>query len=148
MGALADKAGRMNTLVLTVFASTLLVAVLWLCSAMAGEGAKGLWISFVVLYGLTAGGYNALFPTMITEMFGIQAYASVNGFIYFVRCLSAFFGSPVGGAILGEGRGKEMSGHFKGLFWYDTALLLGSSLCVIGVRGFDAWEKKCWKWKA
>ncbi|KAF2095281.1 major facilitator superfamily protein [Rhizodiscina lignyota] len=148
MGAVADKMGRQNTLVLSVLASALSVGVLWLGSAMAGEGAKGLWISFVVLYGLTAGGYNALFPTTITEVFGIQAYASVNGFIYFVRGLGAFFGSPVGGVILGEGRGKEMSGQFKGVIWYDTALLLGSSLCVIGVRGFDAWDKKCWKWKA
>ena len=89
----------------------------------------------------------------ISEVFGIQAYASINGFLYFVRGCGAAFGSPVGGQILGQsgnvesGGGQAMSQYEK-LIWYDGALLLGSSLCVLGVRGFDALEKKEWKWKA
>ena len=95
----------------------------------------------------------ALFPVTTSEVFGIQAYASVNSFVYFVRGCGAAFGSPVGGQILGESRGLETNGdgvlssYYK-LIWYDGALLIGSSLCVIGVRGFDALEKKQWKWKA
>lgn len=87
----------------------------------------------------------ALFPVTISEVFGIQAYASVNGFVYFVRGCGAVFGSPVGGQVLGEGGGPS---SYQKLIWYDGALLLGSSLCVIGVRGFDAVDKKIWKWKA
>ncbi|KAK3069663.1 hypothetical protein LTS18_000270 [Coniosporium uncinatum] len=105
MGFIADVAGRQNTLVVSVLLSAISVWVLWLGAATASS--QGLWIAFVVMYGLTAGGYNALFPTTITEVFGVQSYASVNGFVYFVRGLGAFFGSPVGGAILGgEGNGK------------------------------------------
>ncbi|KAF1990489.1 putative MFS monocarboxylate transporter [Aulographum hederae CBS 113979] len=148
MGFVADRFGRQNTLVVSVLASAVSVWALWLVAA--AEGTKGPWIAFVVVYGLTAGGYNALFPTTITEVFGIQAYASVNGFVYFVRGLGAFFGSPVGGVILGEGKGNgySLSTDFEKVVWYDGALLLASSLCVIGVRGFDAWDKKAWRWKA
>lgn len=90
-----------------------------------------------------------MFPTTITEIFGIQAYASVNGFIYFVRGLGAFFGSPVAGAILDSGSHSNIGGtDFKKMIYYDAALLLGSSLCVIGVRGFDALDKRLWKWRA
>ena len=96
----------------------------------------------------------ALFPVTITEVFGIQAYASVNGFIYFVRGLGAAFGSPVGGRILGVSRDMSIQSSmyvlddYRKVIWYDGALLLGSAMCVIGVRGFDAVEKKQWKWKA
>ena len=98
-------------------------------------------------------GYNALLPVTISEVFGIQGYASVNGFLYFIRGCGAAFGSPVGGQILGESRAVETSnrgvlGSYQKLVWYDGALLLGSALCVMGVRGFDAIEKGKWRWRA
>lgn len=65
------------------------------------------------------------------------------------------FGSPVGGLILGtsqavsHGQDKwQILGDYRKLIWYDGALLLGSSLCVVGVRGFDAIDKQRWSWKA
>ncbi|KKZ62231.1 hypothetical protein EMCG_03293 [[Emmonsia] crescens] len=152
MGHAADQLGRQNTLVLGVIGSAVSVLTLWLIAA--DDGSKAPWIAFVILYGILAG-YNALFPTTITELFGVQAYASVNGFLYFIRGLGALFGSPVGGLILGNSRvpsaGQDKSqilGDYRKLIWYDGALLLGSSMCVIGVRGFDALEKRRWIWKA
>jgi MFS family permease len=151
-GAMADMVGRQNTLIVSLIASALSVSCVWITAA-TGE-VKGLWITFVVLYGFTAGGFNALFPTTITDIFGIQAYASVNGFVYFVRGLGALFGSPVAGLLLGN---KGSVGNntlqlpakdFTGMIWYDAALLLASSICVVGVRGFDALDKRDWKWKA
>lgn len=95
----------------------------------------------------------SLFPVTVSEIFGIQAYASVNSFLYFVRGCGAAFGSPVGGQILGGSRGLTIAeegvlSDYNKLIWYDAALLIGSSLCVLGVRGFDALEKRQWKWKA
>lgn len=100
---------------------------------------KGNVVEFFVLYEVLAGGYLALFRMTISEVFGIQAYASVNGFVYFVRGCGAAFDSPVGGQILGEGNGAASS--YQKLIWYDGALLLGASMCVIGVRRFDALEE-------
>lgn len=65
------------------------------------------------------------------------------------------FGSPVGGVILGDSRApspgadtSQLLGDYHRLIWYDGALLLASSICVVGVRGFDALEKRKWTWKA
>jgi len=141
-GVAGDRFGRQNTLILTVVGSAITVCGFWLGSAL--NGSKPLWLLFVVFYGIFAGGYNALFPTTIAEVFGMQAYASVNGFIYFVRGMGALFGSPVGGAILGD----SILNNYRNVIWFDSALLFGASLCVIGVRYFDAVDKKGWKWRA
>jgi hypothetical protein len=78
------------------------------------------------------------------EVFGLQAYASVNGFIYFIRGLGTMFGSPVGGKILGESRLI----NYRNVVLFDAALLAGAVFCVLGVRCYDAVEKKKWRWKA
>ena len=90
-------------------------------------------------------GYNSLFPTTVIEVFGAQAYASVNGFIYFIRGLGALWGSPVGGALVADGQDPKA---YISLIWYDFGLLLLSSICVIAVRGLDASEKGRFKLKA
>ncbi|KAI9677700.1 MAG: hypothetical protein M1829_002472 [Trizodia sp. TS-e1964] len=153
MGVLADYAGRQNTLIVSLFGSAMCVLGLWM-GATHGEGVKELWLAFVVAYGILGGGFNALFPTTVSDIFGIDEYPSVNGFLYFVRGLGAF-GSPVGGRILGDstkvGPGYDVAtalAKWRGLIWYDGALLMFSTLCVMGVRWFDAKEKGKWKWKA
>ncbi|TKA75819.1 hypothetical protein B0A49_03541 [Cryomyces minteri] len=125
-GAAGDRLGRQNTLIFTVVCSAITVCSFWLTS-VANES-KPLWLAFVVFYGIFAGGYNALFPTTIAEVFGMQAYASVNGFIYFIRGMGSLFGSPVGGAILGN----SVLANYRNVVWFDSALLFGASLCVIG----------------
>ncbi|KAM3075543.1 hypothetical protein ACMFMG_007685 [Clarireedia jacksonii] len=142
-GYVGDKFGRQNTLILTVILCVISVLGFWLSSTGAG-GNKVLWLLFVVFYGVAGGGYNALFPTTVAEVFGLQAYASVNGFIYFVRGLGTMFGSPVGGKILGE----SVLRNYNGVIWFDAALLSGAMVCVIAVRFFDAVEKRSWNWRA
>ncbi|RDW65273.1 hypothetical protein BP5796_09965 [Coleophoma crateriformis] len=141
-GVAGDRLGRQNTLIFTVFMSAIAVCTFWLGSAFSGS--RPLWLAFVIMYGAASGGYNALFPTTVAEVFGMQAYASVNGFIYFVRGLGTFFGSPVGGVILS---GKTRLDYPR-VVLYDAALLFGATLCVVGVRYFDAREKKSWRWRA
>lgn len=90
-------------------------------------------------------GYNSLFPVTVIEVFGTQAYASVNGFIYFIRGLGALWGSPVGGVLVADG---NQPSAYLAVIWYDFALLMFSSLCVIGVRALDAVDKGRFKLKA
>jgi MFS family permease len=54
MGFIADAAGRQNTLVLSVLGSAITVLAFWLPSAL--EDDLRLWITFVVTYGIFAGG--------------------------------------------------------------------------------------------
>jgi hypothetical protein len=61
-GFAGDRFGRQNTLILTVVLCVVSVVAFW--GGSVNGGSKGLWVGFVVLYGVTGGGYNALFPTV------------------------------------------------------------------------------------
>lgn len=108
-------------------------------------GHPSFFLVYTILIPSLAAGYNSLFPTSVIEVFGTQAYVSVNGFLYFIRGLGAFWGSPVGGALVGNGTAPKA---YISLIWYDFGLLMLSSVCVIAVRGFDALEKGRFKLKA
>jgi MFS family permease len=141
VGFLGDKFGRQNTLLLMIMLSTIGTLCLWLTSIATQS--RRIWLAFVVVYGVAGGGFNALFPTMVGEVFGMRNYAAVNGFMYFMRGLGAVIGSPVGGSILGDG--GEI-GRWMGVVWFDGGLLLGTCVCVAAVRVMSA--KEGWKWKA
>jgi MFS family permease len=143
-GFAGDRFGRQNTLIFMITISLISTVGFWFGSLMGGN--KGLWLTFIVFYGIAGGGYNALFPTMVAEVFGMQNYASVNGFMYFVRGLGAVVGSPVGGKILGSA--GQTFGNWKNVVWFDAALLAGAAVCVAGVRLLHALDRKDWSWKA
>jgi MFS family permease len=122
------------------------------------------FIAFVVAYGVLAGGYNALLPTTIAEVYGVQHYTSVNSIIYFIRGLGALFGAPLAGVILGShqrGLGLHPQGSassvqdvavlrtkYNMVAVYDGCLLLAAGLCVLYVRWSDARYRGRWQWKA
>ncbi|KAI4209031.1 MAG: hypothetical protein LQ351_008004 [Letrouitia transgressa] len=145
-GYAGDRLGRQNTLALTLFLAASSVFALWLSSVLITTSSSiSLWMAFIVLYSSSAGGYYALFPALIAEVFGIRQYAAVNAFILFVRGLGTIFGSPVGGQLLGNP--EEGSRAYAGIAYWDGALLMGATLCCIGVRWADG-KGKGWKWIA
>lgn len=126
------------------------------------DAARARFIAFVVFYGILAGGYNALLPTTIAEVYGVQNYTSVNGVIYFIRGLGALFGAPLAGLILGSHqRGTKvwtshdtvplnttiLQNNYNNVAIYDGVILLASGACVAYVRWSDA-KYRGWSWKA
>jgi hypothetical protein len=102
-----------------------------------------------------------LLPTTITEIYGVENYASVNGFVYFIRGMGSVFGAPLAGVILGSYQrtgdglgnlhGSDLSSlkkKFNDVVVYDGILLLSAGLCVAYVRWLDARDKGRWAWKA
>jgi hypothetical protein len=83
-----------------------------------------------------SGGFNALLPTILVEVFGPENYASVNGFLYFIRGCGAFMGTPVGGLLLPprEHYAALAAMDYTKIIVYDGALLLGSAVSVALVR--------------
>ncbi|KAK0621752.1 major facilitator superfamily domain-containing protein, partial [Bombardia bombarda] len=142
-GYAGDRLGRQNTLLLTLLLASLSVFAFWLSSLL--EFSTPLWLAFIVLYSFSAGGYYALFPALIAEVFGIRQYAAVNAFILFVRGLGTMFGSPVGGQLLGGS--EKGTGAYASIAYWDGALLMGATVCCLGVRWFDG-RGKGWKWIA
>ncbi|RJE26958.1 Major Facilitator Superfamily [Aspergillus sclerotialis] len=145
-GYAGDRLGRQNTLVLTLLLAASSVFAFWLTSVLTTSSASfSLWIAFVVLYSISAGGYYALFPALIAEVFGIRQYAAVNAFILFVRGLGTMFGSPVGGQLLGSK--DEGASAYASIAYWDGALLMGATACCVGVRWADM-KGKGWRWVA
>ncbi|ROV89514.1 hypothetical protein VSDG_08496 [Cytospora chrysosperma] len=146
-GYAGDRLGRQNTLVMTLLLAAASVFAFWLTSVLTATGSISfsLWIAFIVLYSFSAGGYYALFPALIAEVFGIRQYAAVNAFILFVRGLGTMFGSPVGGQLLG--RSENGAGAYASIAYWDGALLMGATACCIGVRWADG-KGKGWQWIA
>ncbi|KAI1391063.1 major facilitator superfamily domain-containing protein [Hypoxylon trugodes] len=146
-GYAGDRLGRQNTLVLTLLVAACSVFAFWLTSVMAATTSSSfsLWLAFITLYSVSAGGYYALFPALIAEVFGIRQYAAVNAFILFVRGLGTMFGSPVGGQLLGGP--EEGTGAYASIAYWDGALLMGATVCCFGVRWADG-KGKGWKWIA
>ncbi|THV04392.1 MFS general substrate transporter [Dendrothele bispora CBS 962.96] len=153
MGILADHIGRQNTLVAATFLSSLSVFALWYSPNV------NRFIAFVVMYGIYAGGYNALLPTTIMEVYGVENYKRVNSVMYFIRGLGLIFGAPVAGIILGThkrggrgmgmGRGVEfLRKKYNDVVVYDGVLLMAAAVCVVYVRWLDARDKGRWRWKA
>ncbi|KAF3011902.1 hypothetical protein E8E14_009051 [Neopestalotiopsis sp. 37M] len=145
-GYAGDRLGRQNTLLLTLLLAASSVFAFWLTSVMGtASSSTSLWLVFIVMYSISAGGYYALFPALIAEVFGIRHYAAVNAFILFVRGLGTMFGSPVGGQLLGTaGDGTRA---YASIAYWDGALLLGATACCVGVRWADG-KGKAWKWIA
>lgn len=124
------------------------------------DAGRARFIAFVVVYGIYAGGYNALLPTTITEVYGVENYTKVNGIIYFIRGLGAIFGAPFAGLILGNHkRGVAMDNggdintgalqeRYNYVAIYDGLLLVFGGLCVGYVRWLDARSKGRWMWRA
>jgi MFS family permease len=113
----------------------------------------------VIFYGIYAGGYNALLPTTITEIYGVENYANVNGFIYFIRGIGTLFGAPLAGALLGShkraGETSDRIGdlislqkRFNDVAVYAGILLLAAGCCASYVRWLDSREKGRWRWVA
>ena len=92
-------------------------------------------LTIVVIYAVMSGGFNALLPTILVEVFGPENYASVNGFLYFIRGCGAFMGTPVGGLLLPHQATSTLyPADYTRVIVYDGVLLLGSAMSVGLVR--------------
>ncbi|KAL8822512.1 MAG: hypothetical protein Q9191_006751 [Dirinaria sp. TL-2023a] len=146
IGYAGDRLGRQNTLVLTLFLAASSVFAFWLSSVFTSTPSSvSLWLAFIVFYSVSSGGYYALFPALIAQVFGIRQYAAVNAFILFVRGLGTIFGSPVGGQLLGSS--EKGSEAYAGIVYWDGTLLTCATLCCVGLRWAHG-KDKGWKWIA
>ncbi|RLL97211.1 hypothetical protein CFD26_106340 [Aspergillus turcosus] len=136
IGHVADRAGRINVFVFTTLMSAIATLGLWLPSTVSGG--KTLFVAFAMFYGVFAGAYVSLFPATLVELFGVEHFASVNGFLYMVRGFSALVGTPVAGALIRSGE-SHVSQELMSKIFFNTSvlvgvLLVGATVGVVWVR--------------
>lgn len=152
LGYVADRFGRINTLIICTFISSVAVLGIWAPASLMddyeGSREKGLFVSYVVIYGITAGVYVSLFPTVLVELFGVQNFASVNGFLYMLRGVGTLVGTPLSGMLIRGGRlANDDPGGFSRAIFMTGSLLIAAAFGVGWVR-WEMARRDGWRWKA
>lgn len=106
LGALAGRAGVLRT----YQACFLLMAgsfALWL-----GEPSYARLVVFAVLLGVGYGGFVALGPPLVAEVFGVQGLGALLGVLYTSAALGSAVGPPLAGVLIeaGDGYGSTVVG--------------------------------------
>lgn len=99
LGALAARAGVLRT----YQACFLLMAgsfALWL-----GDPSYARLVLFAVLLGVGYGGFVALGPPLVAELFGVQGLGALLGVLYTSAALGSAVGPPLAGVLIGDGSG-------------------------------------------
>jgi MFS family permease len=137
IGHLADRMGRLNTLVLTTLISAVTALALWLPSSLstAQSDGRGFFIAFTIFYGIFASAYVSLFPTSLVELFGVQNFASVNGLLYMVRGLATLVGTPVAGVLIRSNQSK--TGNPRS--YENTSIMVG--LLLVAATAAVLWAR-------
>jgi MFS family permease len=143
-GALADKIGHQNTLILATAVYALATWVFWLIAAETGN--VGLWISMSVFHGLVSGVFNIVMNSAQKQLFGDEMYYPKNGAMTSIRGFGYVVGVPIVGALMGSVAGKNLHGSdFTKVIVYVGSLLMISLVCLLNVRRLDA-RQTGWKW--
>lgn len=110
IGALADRLGRRQTLVL-MQASMGLSYLLW-----HGAGGYVALLRFALWFGLSYGGIVSLLPAICMDLFGARAVAGVIGTLYSGDALGNLLGPVLAGAVF------DATGHYTAVDWGGIAL--------------------------
>ncbi|PPJ58375.1 hypothetical protein CBER1_10780 [Cercospora berteroae] len=133
----ADRVGRVNAFFLSTFFSVVATLAFWVSSTVIGSthevAARGLFVTFTVLYGLLASAYISLFSAVLMELFGADQLPRVAGVIYMTQGLSALVGTPVAGLLV-QGQASRDPGAYVGMASFVGALLFCASAAIAWVR--------------
>ncbi|KAF5670461.1 monocarboxylate transporter [Fusarium denticulatum] len=138
VGFIADRLGRLNSFFLTTLLTAFVCVGLWIPSTLIGDSnetaARGLFVSFTVLYGLLASAFISLFPAALIELFGVQELPRIAGVMYMLQGLATLIGTPVAGALVrGEGLSRSSRDYTPMSAW-AAALMASAAIAVAGVR--------------
>lgn len=129
-GAMADRFGRFNVIIVTISLCCATVLGLWL---PAGNS-EALVISFAVLFGFASGSNLGLVPVCLGQLCDSRDYGRYMTTANFLASFGTLSSTPLGGALLGIGADKGWTALilFSGLS-YALALACYVSARVLAV---------------
>ncbi|KAI1419153.1 major facilitator superfamily domain-containing protein [Xylaria sp. FL1777] len=133
-GAVADKFGRYNTLIISLFFCLASVAGFWLPDAIAPKAnSTALLILFTTLFGFVSGSNVSLTPICLGQLCQIQDYGKYYATCYTVCSLGCLISIPIAGSLL-DATGAAGKRGYWGAIVYTAGSYLAALLCVIWVR--------------
>lgn len=130
-GIMADYFGRMNVLFPFLILSGVSPLALWLTS----ENSNGLMIAHVVLFGIGSGVSVSLFPTCVTQLFGVQDNQSRISLFFAIGGIGALFGPIIGGSFLPlQDRESGNLDGFNKLAIFVGVMMLGCAAIELFLR--------------
>ena len=126
IGAAADRLGRPRTLL----ACCLGVAASMAWWAEAGGAAS--FAAFALVFGIVQGGFVALLPSAVVDLYGRRSAGGIIGAIFAGRALSVLLAPPLAAAL------SAAAGHSVPLLLMAGAALLGTALLAGALRAGDA----------
>jgi MFS family permease len=143
-GALADRIGHQNTLLIATSVYVLATWALWLPSAMTNH--IGLYIGMSVCHGLINGVFNIVMNSAQKQLFGDEMYYPKNGALTTIRGFGYVIGVPIAGAMVRKVVDEELQAvDFVKPIVYVGSLLTISLACLLNVRRLDA-KMSGWRW--
>ncbi|KAI0198672.1 putative monocarboxylate transporter [Astrocystis sublimbata] len=94
-GALADSAGALNTMLLSLFLNAISMLLIWPFATSTGP-----LVVFVILNGAANGTFFATMPTVVANIFGSARVGVVMGMVVTAWTGGYLLGSPIAGYIL------------------------------------------------
>ena len=113
LGAVADRLGRVRTFQAS-FAVLAVAFAVWLGHVALG-GSFAVLVAFAVVLGVGYGGWIALQPAVIADMFGVRGLGWVVGLVYTAAGIGALLGVPVAGALVDATGGYGWAAGMAGL---------------------------------
>ncbi|KAG0056450.1 hypothetical protein BGZ83_004957 [Gryganskiella cystojenkinii] len=95
LGFITDRVGRINMLFFCSLVSGLSILCVWSVASSVS-----ILTVFAIIYGFTCGGYYAVIPSVIAEIYGLDRLTTVTGLLYGSIGLGYLIGSPVSGVLL------------------------------------------------
>jgi MFS family permease len=125
-----DKIGPLNSLLATILLSALSMLCLWSVSTSLAP-----LIAFVIINGMGSGGFFAIMPTVVSNVFGSVRVANVMGTVVSSWTFGYLFGAPIAGYML-DAYGGESAGFkaYRPAIFYAGSLALASAGIVAYLR--------------
>ena len=142
-GDLADRFGRYNTMIVSLFLCTVAVLYFWLGDILVPNlDNDALLVVFVLLFGFVSGSNVSLTPICLGQLCEIQDYGRYYASCFTVVAFGVLASIPIAGGLLDtvEATGKE---RYWGVALFAGLSYVASFLCFVWVRI----RVKGWNWR-
>lgn len=129
-GFLSDKAGALNSMFISLLVSALSMLAIWPISTSLAP-----LIVFAIVNGVGNGGFFAVMPTVVGNIFGSARVSIAMGMIVTGWTGGYLLGAPIAGYLLAAYGGEE-SGFlaYRPAIFYAGSMALGAAVLVVFLR--------------